>query len=113
MVLMKIDDGTDLEHKLSNGAFLHGRSYESDINSDLVPTNGNLWKDLTLTFDGFSLDTVFNRRSVMSKSQYLAYRNEIWVTLTVANFIQKSIYRDHRTMDINMGDKDTNNIARR
>lgn len=67
---------TELEISLSHNAYAHGRTFSSDMASELVTMYKHLRGDTESNFNWIKIDTAANRRSVMSKAQYLAYASE-------------------------------------
>lgn len=65
MYFIAVEDATSLEGSLSNTAFLHCRSYESDMASALAVMKSQLGDGYNIgtRFDGKRLDTTSNRRS--------------------------------------------------
>ena len=68
-------DADEVERSLSRNAFLHGRSW-SDTSSTVMFTTSNRTTSKKVKFNGITIDTAANRKSVMCEGQYLAYQLE-------------------------------------
>lgn len=73
---MSRDDMAELETRLANSAFIHGRSQQGDMAEALLTMHDQLGDKKGLAFDGLRLDTGANRASVMCGNQYEAYTKE-------------------------------------
>lgn len=62
----------ELEVILSHSSFVHGRTFETDLNKSIHIMNAELKKSEELESDGVVIDTGANRSSVMILSQFKA-----------------------------------------
>lgn len=58
---------------LSNNAFIHGNTYEKDLNHAFKVMNDKLKVSHSTTFNGITIDTAANCKSVMCRQQYKPY----------------------------------------
>lgn len=76
ILFMTITDAEDIERKLSENNLIHGRSFKSDMNIALNVMNRRLKDPDGEKFNGITIDTAANRKSVMFQSQYQANEQE-------------------------------------
>ena len=87
----KDEHGRDLHDHLANVAFVHGRSFASDLKKEMELLEAALSVGETSKFDDIVLDTGANRSSVMSLDQYKVYCEEFKIPMKIDKSDKKNI----------------------
>lgn len=83
---VKVKDEFDksTEVHLANNAFLHGRSFATDMKCEMMAMHAELSHGEDRVFKGLHIETCANRSSAMSLAQYKAYCAEVCVPVSVS-----------------------------
>lgn len=81
IAFMTETEAKSVEQALSNSAYLHGQSYPKDMDTALLSMNKQLVSRSGPPFNGITIDTAANRKSVMCKAQYEAYGRDFGRTI--------------------------------
>ena len=76
IIYMSMSDMEAVERSLADNAFIHGRILTSGPTSALITMNTHSTITKERSFNGVTIDTAANRKSVMSEGQYIAYQYE-------------------------------------
>lgn len=78
------------EH-FANVAFVHGRTFASDLNKEMEAIEAALSVGECTKFNGIIMDTAANRSSIMSLSQYKAYCEEFRISMRINRMEKRTI----------------------
>lgn len=70
-------DASKVEERLANTEFIHGWTYQGDMDQALNVMREQLKGKEEIPSDGIILETAANWRSVVSKQQFDAYQNDL------------------------------------